>query len=248
MNISEPVMLANPVVVSLKRSKDRKVTNAVTKSGAPAIANTFGLPSGVQFSCPDQTAFCGKICYAGKLEKIYKGVSAVLLHNWQLVSGADYPTMVALLSDMIASFVKDCEKRNAEKLFRIHWDGDFFSGVYVSAWSAVVRANPGVRFWVYTRVATAATFLHAQRHANLSLYFSADPDNADVADTLAARGIRIAYVDTSFTAGKARYADAVRCPENNGGIPLISDKGSACVRCGLCVRGDRNVLFSTTKK
>lgn len=248
MNISEPTANANVVVVSLKRSKDRKVTNAVTASGAPAIANTFGLPSGRQFSCPSQTDFCGSICYAGKLEKIYKGVSAVLLHNWAALSGADYATMVALLSDMVADFVRDCDKRNAKKMFRIHWDGDFFSGVYVAAWSSVVRANPDVRFWVYTRVPTAATFLHAQRHANLALYFSADPDNVDVAWALSHKGIAVAYVGRDFADGKSSFPDAVRCPENNGSIPLISDKGSACIRCGLCVRGDRNVLFSATKK
>ena len=37
----------------LKRSNDRKVANAVSKNGkTPAIANTFGLPAGKDFSCP----------------------------------------------------------------------------------------------------------------------------------------------------------------------------------------------------
>ena len=247
MPVSSLTVTTN-AVVSLKRSKDRKVTNAVTASGAPAIANSFGLPSGRDFSCGSQTDFCATICYAGKLEKIYKGVSAVLLHNWDALSGADYPNMVRMLSDMVADFVRDCDKRNAEKLFRIHWDGDFFSGVYVAAWSAVVRANPDVRFWVYTRVPSAATFLHSQRHDNLALYFSADPDNVAVANVLSDKGIRVAYVGRDFSDGKARFPDAVRCPENNGSMPLITDKGSACVRCGLCVRGRRNVLFSATKK
>lgn len=236
------------MVTTLKRSKDRKVTNAVTPSGAPAIANTFGLPSGVQFSCPDQTEFCGSICYAGKLEKIYKGVSAVLLHNWDALRNASLDDMVVMLSDMVAAFVKDCDKRGAEKLFRIHWDGDFFSGVYVAAWSRVVAANPGVQFWVYTRVATAATFLHAQRHANLSLYFSADPDNVATARALAAKGIRVAYVGRTFADGKAEFSGAVRCPENNGAMPLITEAGSACARCGLCVNGRRDVLFSASKR
>lgn len=236
------------MVTSLKRSKDRKVTNAVTASGSAAIANSIGIPSGKDFSCTDQTEFCATICYAGRLEKVYKGVSNVLLHNWELLSNADYATMVKLLSDMIADFRRDCDKRNAEKLFRIHWDGDFFSGTYVAAWAQVIAANADVRFWVYTRVATAATFLHSRKHDNLSLYFSADQDNADVAEHLATLGIRIAYVGTTFADGKTRFPDAVRCPENNGAMPLITSDGSACVRCGLCVRGRRNVLFSASKK
>lgn len=235
---------------ALRRSNDRKVTNYVMGSvekPSVGIANTFGLPSGAKFSCPSQTEFCGSICYAGTIERLRKAVSALLLHNWELLRDADGATMSRLLSDMIDAFVADCEKRGAEKLFRIHWDGDFFSGEYVAAWHRVIAANPSVRFWVYTRVPSAALFLHAQKHANLSLYFSADPDNVSVARVLAGKGIRVAYVGRTFEDGRAEFPNAVRCPENNKAIPLISSKGSACVRCGLCVNGRRNVLFSTSK-
>ncbi|QFG10459.1 hypothetical protein KIV65_gp08 [Mycobacterium phage Anthony] len=240
--------MAKPTTV-LTRSKDRKVTNLPNKAGTQGlIANAFGLPSGRQFSCPEATDFCGQICYAGKLEKIYKGVSAVLLRNWEALKDAGLEDTTILLEEMIAAFVKDCDKRGARKIFRIHWDGDFFSGTYVAAWSRVIKANPEVQFWAYTRVATAATFLHAQKHDNLSLYFSSDEDNVTVARALADKGIRIAHVAKTFDQGKAEFSDAVRCPENNKAIALISDKGSACARCGLCVDGRRNVLFSTTKK
>lgn len=236
-------------MAKLTRSKDRKTANAVSRNGKTAtIANAFGLPSGKQYACPDATGFCETICYAGKLEKIYKGVSAVLLRNWDLLRDASRADMVALLSEMVAEFVADCDKRGAPKLFRIHWDGDYFSPVYVTAWATVIAANPGVRFWCYTRVSTAAVYLHAQKLANLALYFSADPDNVAVAEHLAGKGIRIAYVDRTFAAGKDAFPNAVRCPENNRALPLISAQGSACARCGLCIRGDRDVLFSTTKK
>ncbi len=72
--------------MKLKRSNDRKVANAVSKNGkTPTIANTFGLPAGKDFSCPGATSICETVCYAGKLEKVYKGVKAVLLHNWELL-------------------------------------------------------------------------------------------------------------------------------------------------------------------
>ncbi|QTF81515.1 hypothetical protein SEA_TARSUSIV_91 [Mycobacterium phage TarsusIV] len=240
-------------MASLKRSNDRKVTNYVhmTKGGnaTVGIANSLGLPSGQGFSCPDATAFCSKVCYAGKLEKVRKAVSAVLLHNWELLRDADLTSTVTLLGEMIADFVKDCDKRKAPKLFRIHWDGDFFSGTYVAAWARVIRDNPDVQFWAYTRVSSAAMFLHAQKLSNLSLYFSADPDNVTAARFLEAQGINIAYVDTTFDAGKALFPTAVRCPElNNKDFDLINAKGSACARCGLCVNGRKSVLFSTTKK
>jgi hypothetical protein len=233
----------------LTRSKDRKVANAVSPNGKTAtIANAFGLPSGKNFSCPDQTDFCASICYAGKLEKIYKGVSAVLLRNWDALKDASLADMVTMLAAMIAEFVKDCDKRDAKKLFRIHWDGDFFNATYVAAWSRVIADFPDVQFWAYTRVQTAAVFLHTRKHDNLALYFSADPDNVAVAKYLETRGIRIAYVGRTFADGKAEFANATRCPENNKAMPLISEQGSACARCGLCVFGRKNVLFSSSKK
>ena len=235
--------------MSLTRSRDRKVTNAVSPNGkTPTIANTFGLPAGIEFSCPGATSFCSRICYAGKLEKIYKGVRNILTDNFEQLVNAESGEMVSLISDMISEFRADCDKRDAPKLFRIHWDGDFFSPVYTAAWSKVIQANPDVQFWVYTRVAPSALFLHSMELDNLALYFSADPDNIEAARILESRGINIAYVDTSFANGKEQFPNATRCPENNKALPLISDKGSACVRCGLCVNGRKSVLFSTTKR
>jgi hypothetical protein len=236
------------MTTTLTRSKDRKVANAVSASGKPLIANTFGLPSGQQYSCPSATEYCSKICYAGKLEKIYKGVSEVLLRNFDALRDASRDDMVSMLSEMVAEFVADCQKRHARPAFRVHWDGDFFSPAYACAWHKVIVAFPDVQFWTYTRVPTAATYLYAQKLPNLALYFSADRDNVTVARHLAGLGILIAYVDDTFTAGKAAFPNATRCPENNGALPLISDKGSACARCGLCVEGRKSVLFSATKR
>jgi hypothetical protein len=234
--------------MTLTRSKDRKVTNAVSPNGkTPVIANAFGLPAGRAFSCPGATDFCESICYAGKLEKVYTGVRNVLTRNFDALSGLSVEGMRILLAEMIDEFRADCVKRNAEMLFRIHWDGDFFSGAYVAAWQQVIAANPDIRFWVYTRVSTAAMYLHRKGNANLALYFSADRDNIDVARYLESIGILIAYVDNTFAQGKAEFPSATRCPENNRAIELISEKGSACVRCGLCVNGRKSVLFSTTK-
>ncbi len=67
--------------------------------------------------------------------------------------------MENLLQDMINDFRKDCDKREAPKLFRIHWDGDFFSDTYTFAWKHVILNNPDIQFWVYTRVPSAANML-----------------------------------------------------------------------------------------
>jgi hypothetical protein len=157
---------------TLKRSNDRKVTNAVSPNGkTPTIANTFGLPAGKAYSCPGATSICESVCYAGKLEKIYKGVKAVLLHNWDLLSNADFDTQVQLIDEMIVDFKKDCDKRSAEKLFRIHWDGDFFNDQYTLAWKTVIEKHEDVQFWVYTRVASAARILKDVVNLRIILFY-----------------------------------------------------------------------------
>ena len=238
----------------LKRSNDRKVANLVTKNGKqPAIANTFGLPAGKAFSCPGATSICESVCYAGKLEKLYKGVKAVLLHNWELLRNADEPTMVNLINNMIVEFKKDCDKKNADKLFRIHWDGDFFNDTYANAWKTVITNHSDIQFWVYTRVKSAALILDGID--NLSLYYSTDDENKDIAHDLRKTGtkIRLAYLGKTFAVTENTMKELIgkpgaKCPENNKSIPLISSSGSACVSCGLCVYGKADVRFSATKK
>jgi len=237
----------------LIRSKDRKVTNAVSPNGKTAtISNTFGLPSGKSYSCPGATSVCEKVCYAGKLEKIYKGVKDVLLNNWDLLRNADQLEMEALLYEMVDEFDKDCVKRNAEKLFRIHWDGDFFNETYTHAWKNVILAFPAIQFWVYTRSDFAVPILTGIE--NLSLYFSTDDDNWELAGQLKeTNGVKLAYLANNFAMGKERMLSitpksAIPCPENAKKLPLISEKGSACVTCGQCVFARNDILFSASKK
>jgi ferredoxin len=236
----------------LIRSKDRKVANAVSPNGkTPTIANTFGLPAGKSYSCPNQTPTCAKVCYAGKLEKIYKGVRNVLLTNWEQLKDATQDEMIILLNEMIEDFKKDCDKRNAEKLFRIHWDGDFFNEDYTNAWKKVILNHTDVQFWVYTRVPSAAQIL--KDITNLSLYFSTDADNKDLAVELKDEGIRLAYLADTFLIGQADMKAMIgkvgaKCPENKKAIPLISTNGSACVSCGLCVYNKADIVFSASKK
>ena len=236
----------------LIRSKDRKVTNAVSPNGkTPTIANTFGLPAGKSYSCPNATSVCSKVCYAGKLEKVYKGVRQNLLHNWELLKDATRDEMITLLDEMIKEFIKDCDKRNAPKLFRIHWDGDFFNDEYAYAWRKVIKQNRGVKFWVYTRVPTAALILN--NIENLSVYFSTDSENINHAKNVNQLGVRLAYLADTFAIGQADLKAMIgkvgaKCPENKKQIPLISQKGSACVSCGLCIDNKSDIVFSAKKK
>jgi ferredoxin len=240
-------------MLSLLRSHDRKVTNLVSPTGkASAIRNTFGLPAGKAFSCPDATSICEKVCYAGKLERVYKGVREVLIHNWQLLKDADINQMVELLDDMINDFVKDCEKRNAPKLFRIHWDGDFFNQTYEYAWQKVIMMYPDVQFWCYTRVRSAAYSLSGLD--NLSLYYSADQENKHIAEQVRREtDTKLAWLSDTFANAEKEMLRitgkvGAKCPALTKQIPLISTSGSACVSCGLCIVGKADIRFSATKR
>lgn len=232
----------------LKRSHDRKVTPLATPNGKrSAIANTFGLPSGKQYSCPGATSICEKICYAGNIERMYKSVREVLLHNWNLLKDADLETMSNLLDDMIAAFRLEAKGEGIDPIFRIHWDGDFFSDTYAKAWRAVILLNPDIKFWVYTRVPSAARILRDL--PNLSLYFSADAENHELAPV----GVKVAYLANTFPLAKQAMLamtgkPGASCPEQLKRIPLISEKGGACAVCRLCVDGKSDIRFSISKR
>lgn len=236
----------------LKRSKDRKVTNLASANGKQAkIQNTFGLPAGKDYSCPSMTSVCESVCYAGKIEKIYPSVRNLLMHNWNLLQGKSAEQMYRLIDVMIKEFKDDCDKYGAEKYFRIHWDGDFFSSDYALAWSVAIRRHQDVQFWVYTRVAEAAELL--RNHNNLSLYYSADRDNSQEAKRLYSDfGIKLAWLEDTFAQGERRLLDitgqpGAKCPEQTRQIPLISKAGGACYSCGLCTQNKANIRFAINK-
>jgi hypothetical protein len=240
-------------MTKLIRSKDRKVANIVTPNGKQAsMANTFGLPAGKEYSCPGATSVCESVCYAGKLEKVFPSVKKNLLHNWALLKDEDLQGMFTLLSEMIAEFKAECVKREAPMLFRIHWDGDFFSDDYAQAWRMVIEEQPDIQFWVYTRVKSAAVIL--KDIVNLSLYYSTDSENKSIGVTLKNdHGVKLAYLAKNFAVGQEDMKAMIgkvgaKCPENKKAIPLISTNGSACVSCSLCVYSKSDIVFSSSKK
>lgn len=229
--------------MKLKVSNDSKVGSSFSEGGSQRFGNSFGLPAGKAFSCPSATAVCEKVCYAGKLERLRPTVRTALMHNFDLLREATEDRMVNLLNAMIVEFEAKSDRWGVDKMFRIHWDGDFFSPTYTSAWSKVIKSHPDTRFWVYTRVEDAAVTL--KDLPNLSLYFSADSETSEVASKLSAMGVKIAYLSDTFAQGRQELGErAAMCPEQRSQLPL---KG-ACVACKICIKGSANILFSISKK
>ena len=226
---------------SLKRSKDIKVANSLTLKGAARIGNSIGLPSGKQYSCPGATSICEKICYAGRLERMRPSVKNVMLHNWELLKDADLNTIESLLVDMVSDFEKECEKWEAPKAFRIHWDGDFFKDAYTLAWANTIKRFPDIKFWTYTRVPAAAAVFNELKLSNLSIYFSADLENINMARE---SGLPIAMLADTFEEAKSFLPRAAMCPEQRKQIPMAG----ACIACNICVKGKVDMTFSITKR
>lgn len=239
----------------LKLSSDRKVTTLATSGGNVAIANTFGLPAGV--SCPGMTDAC-KSCYASAIETRYSAVNRMMQHNLdELLNAGSVDAMTDLLSEMIATFVKQSNRRNVPARFRIHWDGDFFSVDYASAWRRVILANPMVDFWAYTRSFRAPVNVVPVLAGipNLALYLSVDEhNNTDAASVIASHPtVRIASLTKTMGEGLPIMRDltstpGAMCPEITGQVPLIAADGTgACIACNICPSGSTNVRFATTK-
>jgi hypothetical protein len=120
------------------------------------------------------------------------------------------------------------------------------------AWKDVIAKHYNVQFWAYTRSDFAVEPL--MNIDNLSLYFSADEANKDLAIELKNKfGVKLAYLAKDFATGKSDFKalqekSAVPCPENNRKLKMISTAGSACVTCSQCVFNRNDILFSASKK
>lgn len=234
---------------------DRKSKRTRPPRWIPTVGNSFGLPSGV--SCPGKTEFCVS-CYAANLELGWPQVGALTDHNLHLLLDAGtVDAMTDLLMEMMGRYWAEAEKKglsDRERLFRIHWDGDFFSVDYATAWARVIEAFPQILFWVYTRsfrppVDVVPILVGLP---NLALYLSADPEN--ISDALAQceqhPSVLLALCDVDYSSARALAPDrpSLVCPENAERIPLMAGGVGACVSCRLCPDAKRDVLFSTTHR
>jgi hypothetical protein len=202
------------------------------------------------------TDACENVCYARRTERVFTTAGALVMHNWMLLKDATAAEQFVLLDQAVETFRDQAWKYDAPLVFRIHWDGDFFSLQYAKAWAKVIKYNPDVRFWVYTRsFVPGSNYIRAFKGlGNLSLYLSVDEDNVKHARKVTEKHpwVRWATMGRTFQDS----ADLVvgqpagpPCPEQTKRVPLVHDDGrGACVACGLCIDGNLNVRFSTSKK
>lgn len=245
----------------LHLSFDRKVSPTATYQASrgrwvPTVPNSFGLPSGD--TCPGLTSFCAS-CYAARNEQS-AGVRSAVEHNLRLLRWTSIACKATLIHEMLCRYEAHADAAAIpadQRMFRIHWDGDFYSDGYAHAWHAAILLHPDVAFWTYTRsfrpwcnVVPILADL-----PNLALYLSIDADNAaDAAAVLADHPtVRAAGCAEDYQRARAllppRDQPAIICPENVGRIGLTNEYGrGACVTCRVCPDDRRDILFSTSHR
>lgn len=251
---------------ALKVSRDRKVSpysvwRVAAKRWEPAVANSFGLPAGPPSSggsCTGTTAFC-ETCYAKPLEIGFPSVGRLVAHNLTTLKGAgsNVRAIADLLRPVVETFLKEVERAEkktggpVERVYRIHWDGDFYSRPYAAGWARICQEFPQVQFWAYTRGFEFVDILSAV--PNLSLYLSVDTGNVVRARATHKRfpSTHLAFCGTTWdeaTKVAARFPKerkGARCPALTGKVPMVNAQGvGACVTCTLCVAGKNNVRFA----
>lgn len=124
----------------------------------PDIYTYSRLPGRIMGTCPGATKECQDICYAMRV--------------------IDTPDVWDIWTKN--SEVEDVpeELPPGAKIVRIHVSGDFSSVHYIQEWQTLVRANPDVDFFAYTRSWRVSELLPAleelRAYSNMQLFASVD--------------------------------------------------------------------------
>lgn len=226
----------------LKLSLIRKVSPTgvflQNRGWIPTTPNSFGLPPGE--TCPGKTEFC-ESCYAfGSIRS--KGVKEMLDGNLALLASLENQAAVEVyLSEMVQRY-DDAATANGvaerDRVFRIHWSGDFYSVDYAKSWARVVRQFPHIQFWAYTRSFHDPVDVVPVLDGidNLELFLSVDTGNIDQvsADYDHIRRANSA-LDVLHANQLARdEVKTITCPENLDRLKLMQEGEGACIKCRLC--------------
>lgn len=252
--------------LALKPSRDRKVSpfsvwRPAAKRWEPLVANSIGLPSGppsLGGSCTGVTPFC-EGCYADSIQTCFPSVGRLVNHNLDVLKG--HGSKVSAIADslrpLVAAFLVEVAKaekksgRTVERVYRIHWDGDFYSRPYAAGWAQVIREFPQVQFWLYTRSFNVVDLFAGID--NVAVYLSVDADNIAAAKKCKKANpfAHLAFCAETWEGTEtlaARFPDerrGPRCPELTGKMPMVNGEGvGACVTCAMCVYGKNNVRFA----
>ncbi len=194
--------------------EDRRMRISPWGIGNPKLGEhvyTYSLTAGRVSnggSCPGATEECLNICYALKIK---------------------HPILMAMYDANTeeADAGNVTELPPGAKLVRIHVSGDFINESYLRSWNQLIKDNPDVQFWVYTRSWRVPGMLPLlnelrKRRTNVEVFASVDSTIPDIQVTrLQEDGWRIAWFDDD------PRKQGIDCLEETGKMP-------DCESCGYC--------------
>ena len=121
------------------------------------------------------------------------------------------------------------EYKNQKTAVRIHSSGDFFSKEYIAFWKGIIRQNPDVYFWAYTRSWAVDDLVEDVKEldklANMNLILSWDETMSRPLDGFAKS---IVYSSNDEISIALKRKSGTICPEQYNLV-------SSCADCGICI-------------
>lgn len=188
-------------------------TGSNTKLGKHIAA--FSLPA--VHTCPGRTKLCESFCYATSGFFNMNNVKNSLKTNYL---GSQDPSFVSDINGQI-------QRSKTLKAVRIHPSGDFYNEAYVEKWIEIVKANPDVQFWAYTRSWRVPNMVKSLETLsalpNIELFASIDKETRDAPEQPPS-WLRVADVVEDWSTMDRTY---VRCPN-------LRNKNITCSKCTYC--------------
>lgn len=181
-------------------------------------------------TCPGMSDWCKRNCYNAddRYEKF--PINKWCENLWWILN--DKETLKKRLSLQLKEYKT---KRSA---VRIHSSGDFFSKEYITFWEDIIRQNPNVYFWAYTRSWAVEDLAdNIERLAeldNIKIILSWDETMALPPDGFAKS---IVYSSNNEINIALNREGGIACPEQYNLV-------SSCADCGICINKPlRNIYF-----
>lgn len=165
----------------------------------------FNIPTEV--TCP-YCDLCKSTCYAKKAERLYPQVLPSRYKNLRLTESPQFADDMAKLIDHMGII-----------MMRPHEAGDYYNQEYADKWDYIIRKNPHVRFFAYSK----------------SEYRPRERSNYHTVNSLLPDGT-INYGSEDYIKEKAKKFHAVICPYQNKGQKVCGSK------CDICFQ-EEYVLF-----
>lgn len=117
------------------KKTSKELNTRVYNFGIPAYKSATG-----KMTCPFAKD-CVKYCYAQKGAYIWSNVQPAFEKRYQLTK----------LPRIFKRIMNSALKRHKVEYLRIHDSGDFYSAQYRDTWFEIMKENPQVRFYAYTK-------------------------------------------------------------------------------------------------